>query len=346
VPERFLLDAKYRKLWTAWLLAHEFVHSWNGKYRRPAGLATPDFQQPMRTKLLWVYEGLTEYLGFVLAARSGLYTPALSRENLALVAEWARNQAGRTWRPLADTAVMAPKLYFARPDWASRRRGVDFYDEGALLWLDVDTLIRARTGGKRSLDDFCRAFYGGKDGPPAVKPYRFADVVAALNGVLKYDWKAFLRKRLNATKAQPPLDGLTRAGWELTYAAKAGPLLQARQGEDKAIDLTASIGLLLKDDGKVIDVVPKRAADRAGIGPGMKLLAVNGRRWSAERLRAAVAATAGGKGKLALLLENDEYFQTFPLKYREGAKYPHLKRVSGKADRLAEIFKPRAGKGK
>ena len=140
VPERMFLDDAYRKQWTAWVLAHEYVHSWNGKYRRPDGLATPDYQQPMRTRLLWVYEGLTEYLGFVLAARSGLYTPDLSRENFAVIAEWARRQGGRAWRPLVDTTVSAPFLYGARGDWASRRRGVDFYDECALIWLDADTL--------------------------------------------------------------------------------------------------------------------------------------------------------------------------------------------------------------
>ena len=164
LAERFFLDDKYRKLSSAWVLAHEYVHSWNGKYRRPEGLATADFQQPMRTRLLSVYEGLTEYLGFVLAARSGLYTPELSRDNFALIADWAKHQEGRDWRPLADTAVAAPFLYGARHDWTSRRRGVDFYNEGALIWLDADTLIREKSGGKKSLDDFCQAFYGGADG--------------------------------------------------------------------------------------------------------------------------------------------------------------------------------------
>src|SRR5262249_23026288 len=155
------------------------VHSWNGKYRRPDGLATPDFQRPMKTQLLWVYEGLTQYLGLVLAARSGLFGPELSQENFARIADWARAQRGRTWRPLAHTTVAAPHLYYARDEWASRRRGVDFYDEGALLWLDVDTLIREKSGGKKSLDDFCRAFFGG-DGAPEVKAYTFEDVVKAL----------------------------------------------------------------------------------------------------------------------------------------------------------------------
>jgi predicted metalloprotease with PDZ domain len=344
VPERFLLDDNFRKIWTAWLLSHEFVHSWNGKYRRPEGLATPDFQKPMRTDLLWVYEGLTEYLGFVLAGRSGLYTPELSRANLAQVADWAVNRVGREWRPLEDTAVSAPFLYSARGDWAARRRGTDFYDEGALLWLDADTLIREKTSGKKSLDDFCKTFYGGKGGSPEVKPYTFDDIVRTLNGVVEHDWKGFLEKRLRSTNSEPPLDGLTRAGWKLAYQDKPGNLLEARESEDKIVDLTSSLGLLLKDDGTVADVVPGKAADKAGIGPGMKLLAVNGRRWTTERLRHAVAATRGGKEQLRLLLENEDYFYTFALDYSDGERYPHLERLEGKPDLIADVFRPRVNK--
>jgi predicted metalloprotease with PDZ domain len=343
VPERMLLDDTYRKQATAWLLPHEFVHSWNGKYRRPEGLATDDFQQPMKTRLLWVYEGLTEYLGFVLAARSGLYTPELSRENLAVIADWARNQRGRTWRPLEDTAAAAPHLYSARTDWGSRRRGTDFYDEGALLWLDADTLIREKTGGKKSLDDFCRAFHGGKDGPPEVKPYGFEDIVRTLDGVVAHDWKGFLEKRLIATSAEPPLDGLTRGGWKVVYRDKRGELLKAREGEEKAVDLTAALGLSLKDDGTVVDVVPGKPADKAGVGPGMKVVAVNGRRWSADQLRRAVAETRQGD-KVSLLVENGDYFETRALDYSGGEKYPYLERDAGRPDLLADIFRPRAGK--
>jgi predicted metalloprotease with PDZ domain len=346
VPERFLIDENYRKLGYDSLLSHEFVHSWNGKYRRPEGLATPDFQQPMRTKLLWVYEGLTQYLGFVLAGRSGLFTPELSRENWAVVAEWAKNQKGRTWRPLEDTAIAAPHLYSSRGEWATRRRGVDFYDEGALLWLDADTLIREKTGGKKSLDDFCKAFFGGPSGPPEVKPYAFDDVVKALNDVVEHDWKGFLTQRLTTTAPEPPLDGLTRSGWKLVYKPTAGDLFRATEGEDKEVNLVASIGLLLKEDGKVADVVPGKPADRAGIGPGMKLLAVNGRRWSTERLREAVAATRDGKVKLELLLENADFIHTFALDYSEGEKYPHLERDGKKPDLLSDIVRPKNGKEK
>ena len=231
----------------------------------------------MRTKLLWVYEGLTQYLGFVLTARSGLYASETSQENLALIADWARNQRGRTWRSLEDTAISAPHLYFARSDWASRRRGVDFYDEGALLWLDVDTLIRDKTAGKRSLDDFCRGFFGGKDGAPVVKAYDMREIVDGLNKVMPYDWQAFLERRVSVTESDPPLDGITRGGWKLIYRDKPGDLYKAREADEKSLYLSSSIGLLVNEDGKVIDVIPGKAADKAGIGPGMKIIGVNDR---------------------------------------------------------------------
>jgi predicted metalloprotease with PDZ domain len=344
MPERMMVDDRYRKLAPAWVLPHEFVHSWNGKYRRPEGLATADFQQPMRTRLLWVYEGLTEYLGFVLAARSGLYAPDVSRDNLASVADWAKNQVGRTWRPLEDTAAAAPHLYAARGEWSSRRRGVDFYDEGALIWLDVDTLIREKTGGRKSLDDFCRGFYGGNDGPPEVRPYATEDVTAALNRVVEHDWQGFLEKRLTSTNAEPPLDGITRGGWRLAYAKARTELLKATEEEEKQINLTSSLGLLLKDDGRVIDVVPGKAADKAGLGPHMKVLAVNDHRLTADRLREAVAATREGPTSLRLLAENGDFFRTYTLDYAEGERYPCLERDTAKPDLIGDIFRPKAGK--
>jgi predicted metalloprotease with PDZ domain len=343
LPERFLIDDSYRKLWTAWVAAHEYVHSWNGKYRRPAGLATPDFQKPMKTQLLWVYEGLTEYLGFVLAARSGLYSQEISRDNLANIADWAGNQTGRNWRSLEDTATAAPHLYSARSEWSSRRRGVDFYDEGALLWLDVDTLIREKTGGKKSLDDFCRAFHGGADSGPMVKPYTLQDVIAALNEVLPYDWRSFLEKRVAHAGTEPPLDGITRGGWKLVYTKEPNELTKAVDDEEKSVDLRSSIGLVVRDDGSVVDVVPGKAADKAGVGPGMKVVAVDSRRFSGERLRDAVAA-ANKSGKLRFLLENGEFFQEVTLAYNGGGRFAHLERIEGKPDLLGDIFRAKTGK--
>jgi predicted metalloprotease with PDZ domain len=340
VPERFLIDESYRKTSHQWVLAHEFVHSWNGKYRRPEGLATSDYQKPYRTGLLWVYEGLTQYLGFVLTARSGLYSLDTSRENYALIADWAKSQRGRSWRPLLDTAVAAPHLYYSRSEWGSRRRGVDFYDEGALLWLEVDTLIREKTAGKKSIDDFCQAFFGGKGGAPDVKPYDFQTLVTTLNSVAPYDWQKFLERRVNTADDPAPLEGLTRSGWKLVYLDKASDLHTARESEDKTLNLASTIGISLGEDGKVIDVIPGTVADKAGIGPGMKVLGVNDRRFTAERLREALVATAKGQ-KLRLLTENQEQFRTFTLPYADGDRYPHLQRNDQKADLLADIFRPR-----
>jgi len=344
MPERMMIDDVFRKLAPAWVLPHEYVHSWNGKYRRPEGLATPDFQQPMRTRLLWVYEGLTEYLGFVLAARSGLYSEEISRDNLAIIADWAKNQTGRTWRPLEDTTAAAPHLYSSRGEWSSRRRGVDFYDEGALIWLDADTLIREKSGGTKSLDDFCHAFYGGKDGPPEVRPYTFEDIVMALNGVLEFDWKTFLEKRLTSIDANPPLDGIARGGWKLAYSKDQSELLKASDGLLKQINLMSSVGMMLSEDGKVIDVVPGKSADKAGVGPHMKVLAVNGRRITGERLREALAATGDGKTKLQLLAENGDYFRTYTLDYAEGERYPRLERDEAKPDLIGAILRAKAAK--
>ncbi|HEY8885729.1 MAG TPA: M61 family peptidase, partial [Chloroflexota bacterium] len=195
------------------VVAHEYVHSWNGKYRRPAGLSTPDFQTPMQGDLLWVYEGLTQYLGYVLAVRSGLWTEQYYRERLAQVAAYLDTLPGREWRPLVDTTIAAQLLYAAPNNWAALRRGTDFYDEGWLIWLDADTMIRQLSAGKMSLDDFCRKFHGGTSGSPMVKPYTLDDVVEALNEVAPYDWRTFLTSRVNRIGGHAPLDGLVRGGW-------------------------------------------------------------------------------------------------------------------------------------
>jgi predicted metalloprotease with PDZ domain len=340
-PERMFLDEDLRtNTWLAYLLPHEYVHSWNGKYRRPADMVTRDFQQPQRTRLLWVYEGLTEYLGVVLTARSGLWTPEQTRDHLAVIADQQQNQRGRSWRPLEDTAVAAPFLYGARTDWSSRRRGVDFYDEGTLLWLDVDTLIRHLTHSRKSLDDFCKRFHGGESGPPEVKPYTFDDIVADLNAVAPYDWKALLLRRVAKTADGAPLDGLQRGGWRLAYADTASPYHKGLEGIDKVVSLPASIGLTVTTEGAVVDVIPGKAADRAGVGPGMKLIAVNTRGFTPDLLRESVAATKTPGHRLELLMKNGEFFKTHLLDYQGGAKYARLERDPGQEDILAQILKP------
>jgi predicted metalloprotease with PDZ domain len=339
--ERSLVDETIRTQFIG-VCPHEFVHSWNGKHRRPADMVTEDYQQPERTRLLWVYEGLTQYLGMELTARCGFWTDDETREYLAHVVESQQNQRGRSWRPLEDTAVAAQLLYEARSDWFAWRRSVDFYDEGILIWLEVDTLIRQQTKGERSLDDFCRRFLGGENGPPTVKPYTFEDVVAALNAVAPYDWKELLTRRVTATADQAPLDGLRRSGWRLSYTDKEPEYLRGHETTTKKYDFTASIGLLLGEDGAVADIIPGKAADKARIAPGMKLVAVNGRRWSRDLLKTALKATKKSQGPLELLLENEEFFKTYPLDYHDGLKYPQLEQDKGQKDLLAEILKARA----
>ncbi len=339
--ERSLIDKNARELF-AGLLPHEMVHSWNGKYRRPAGLATPDYQKPMKDNLLWVYEGLTTYLGNILTARCGLWTTNEFHQQLALTAADMQSQAGRKWRPLSDTTDAAQLLYEAPREGAARRRGTDFYPEGLLIWLEADTIIRQQTRGQRSLDDFCSEFYGGESGPPKVVPYTFDDLVAALNQVCSYDWRGFFRKRVYEIEPQAPLGGIENSGWRLAYTNTPSGLLQAAESQYKLTDLRFSLGLTLNQEGAIIDVVPGSAADHAGLGAGLKLLGVNGRRWTAELLRTAVESATTNRAAIALLCENDDYFKTFKLNYHEGEKYPCLERDTTKPDMLADIIRPHA----
>jgi predicted metalloprotease with PDZ domain len=339
-PERTLIDPNLRKL-MAGLLPHEFVHSWNGKYRRPAGLATSDYQQPMKGELLWIYEGLTTYLGEILTARSGLYTPQQFREQLALTASEMSHRAGRIWRPLEDTAVSAQILYEAPPEWTAWRRSADFYPESELIWLEADTIIRKQTNGRRSLDDFCRAFEGPPSGPPEMKPYTLDEVVAALNQVAPYDWRGFFQARVFAVATQAPLGGIEQGGWRLVYNDTPNELLQAGEKFAHGMDLTSSLGMVIRqekkeDEGTIVDVIPGMAAAAAGIAPGMKLVAVNGRKWSPEVLLAALKAHT----PLQLLVENIGYYKTYTLNYADGPRFPHLERVQGRMDLLGEVIKP------
>jgi len=338
--ERGLLDPASRPL-VGGLLSHEFVHSWNGKHRRPAGLATRDFQEPMRGDLLWVYEGLTQYLGQVLAARSGLIGDAGFQEELALQAGEMTAHAGRAWRPLGDTATAAQVLYGARPDGTAWRRSVDFYPEGALLWLEVDVLIRQRSKGARSLDDFASAFFGGASGPPSVRTYQLEDVLAALGAVAPYDWRTFFAERVDRVRAAPPLAGVEAGGWTVDVAAEPGPLAKATAAASGTTNLKGSLGLSLSRENLVVDVVPGSPADRAAVPAGAKLLGVNGRALSKERLEDALAATAKGVPVELLLLDAD-FFISAKLDYRGGPRYPALKRDPARPDLLSAIAAPRA----
>jgi predicted metalloprotease with PDZ domain len=339
-PERMLIDGEVRK-GLASLLPHEMVHSWNGKYRRPADIATPDYHQAMKTELLWVYEGLATYLGDVLTVRSGLWNSTDYLETLALTAAALDHQRGRDWRSLADTAEAAHQLFYARPEGTSWRRSVDFYPEGELIWLEADVIIRGLSHGQRSLDVFCQRFFGGETSPPRVVPYTLNNVIATLNEVAPFDWRGFFQQRVYSVNPRAPLGGIERGGWRLVYRDKPSDVLKNFEASRKSTDLTYSLGLALKEDGGILDIVPGMPADRAGIGPGMKLLAVNNRRWKPELLRTAIKETKDGGAHVELLVENGDVFKTCRLDYRDGERYPYLERDAAKPDTLAEIIKPR-----
>jgi predicted metalloprotease with PDZ domain len=338
VDERALVDDTARKL-SAGLLPHEYVHSWNGKFRRPADLATPDYQQPMQTDLLWVYEGLTNYLGFVLTARSGLLTADQNRDDLAITAASLDHLPGRKWRNLQDTADAAPQLYFAPEAWHSWRRGTDFYNEGTLSWLWVDVLIRQQSKGKKSIDDFCHLFHGGPSTGPALKTYTFEDVVTALNQVVPYDWRGFWTERLTNHGPGAPLGGIDGSGWKLVYDDTPSDMLNSSAGAYHFVPAAFALGLELRDDGGITDTIEGEIAAKAGIGPGMKVVAVNGRRFAPEILRDTIKAAKNGSAPIELLVENSDYYKTYKLDYHGGEMYPHLVRDTAKPDLLSEILK-------
>jgi predicted metalloprotease with PDZ domain len=339
VAERALIDETLGRL-ALGVLPHEYVHSWNGKYRRPTGLATPDFQTPMQGELLWVYEGLTQYYGNVLAARSGLSTPEQYCDTLAHAAASLDHTPGRLWRPLIDTTVAAQLLYPAPPEWSAERRGVDFYNEGWLIWLEADMLIRQLTSTQRSLDDFCRRFHGGQPGPSVVKPYAFADVVATLNEVASYDWQTFFNQRLYTTDFHAPLGGIERSGWRLTYDAEQGQRIKDLEAARKHIEMGYSLGLRLNTDGLITDVVPGIPAAEAKLGPGMTVVAVNGKEFSPDALRDAVSAAKASKESIQLLVNNEGTLVNYPINYHGGERYPHLVRDDTKHDLLSQTIAP------
>jgi predicted metalloprotease with PDZ domain len=338
VGERDLVDETGRKL-SASLLPHEYVHSWNGKYRRPYDLATPDYQQPMQDDLLWVYEGLTNYLGFVLSARSGLLTTEQDRDDLAITAAELDHLPGREWRNLQDTADAAPQLYFAPQSWYSWRRGTDFYSEDTLNWLWVDVIIRQQSKGKKSIDDFCHLFHGAPSTGPALRTYTFDDVVNALNQVVPYDWRSFWTDRLTNHGPRAPLGGIDGGGWKLIYNDTPSEMMSAAGGMFHFVPAGLALGLSVREDGGITDTIETEVAAKAGIGPGMKVVAVNGRRFSPDILRDAIKAAKGSSATIDLLVENTDYYKTYKLDYHEGEMYPHLVRDESKPDLLTEILK-------
>ncbi len=344
VSEKGFADAGHQLL-NADLLPHEFTHSWNGKYRRPAGLYQPQFSTPERGDLLWVYEGMTEYLGYVLAARSGLETPAQFRDMVALEAASMDSTPGRDWRSTEDTAIASSILRDDSPAWANWRRGQDYYWEGLLLWMDTDTLIRKMTDNKKSLDDFERIFLGpaGNTGPLIV-PYTFDELVRDLNEVVPYDWAAFLRDRVDKINPHADLAGIEEGGYKLVYqdkpSATESTLLKVEGARRGGIDCWYSIGLSLGSDGRIGDVRWGGPADQAQLAPGEKIIAVDGQIFSADALRQAIGAAQNSTAPIRLIVQADSYVSTVEIVYHGGERYPELERVAGTPDYLDDITEP------
>ncbi|CAN5844111.1 M61 family metallopeptidase [soil metagenome] len=324
------------------VVPHEYVHSWNGKYRRPADQWTADFNTPVRNSLLWVYEGQTQYWGNVLAARSGLVSKQDALDALAAVAAAYDNRVGRGWRALQDTVndpVISPRSPQA---WTSWQRSEDYYSEGQLIWLDADTLIREQSKGKTSLDDFAKTFFGINDGDwrnPLT--YDFDEVVRTLNAVQPYDWAAFLRTRLDGHGPGAPLEGLKRGGYRLVYADTPTDYAKAEEARRKATDLTYSLGLVAGKDGDLTAVQWEGVAFKAGLAEGVKLVAVNGVAYDGDRLKAALTAAKGGKDPIELIVRSGERYRTVKLDYHDGLRYPRLERMVGTPARLDDILAAR-----
>ena len=324
------------------LLAHEFNHSWNGKYRRGVDLATPNFNTPMGNSLLWVYEGQTQFWGHVMAARSGLWNEEQARDMLAAVA--AAYDKGRpglaSWRSVQDT-TNDPVIALRRPlPYRNYQGSEDYYSAGQLIWLDVDGKLRELSGGRRSVDDFAKAFFGVNPGAWDVDTYTFEDVVKTLNQVQPYDWATYLRERLDGKSSLT--GGLDSHGWKLVYTDKPSGVVKSMERRRHLVDLTYSLGASIETDGNISDVLWDGPAFKAGLSPGMSVVAVNGHDFNGEALKDAITAAAKDKSRpVELLVKNYDEYSTLRIDYHDGLKYPHLQRVDGSPDRLAELWKAR-----
>ncbi|MBS1793524.1 MAG: M61 family metallopeptidase [Acidobacteria bacterium] len=342
VGEKSLSD-EYLLLALGDLLGHEYTHSWNGKYRRPDRLTTPDFEQPMHGDLLWVYEGLTEYLGHVLPARAGLWTDEMFREAIAETVAMMDTQSGRRWRPVVDTARAVQFTYPSPRTWHNARRGVDYYYEGSLIWLEADVLIREKSGGRLSLNDFLRKFHGGPSTGPMVRPYDFDEVVRTLNEVVPYDWRTFFIERVYKVQNNAPMGGITGGGWKLVYTDKSNTQGEIDFTSGSYANLMYSIGIIVNEEGTILDINPEMAAFKAGLGPDMTIRTVNGEDFSLGALRTAVAATKTGTAPIKLTATNGTVENAFTINYRGGERYPHLVRDPSKPDYLSAITQPLVG---
>ncbi len=340
MPEDTLSTESLKRELTG-LLAHEFVHSWCGKFRRPQGLLSADYQKPMDGSLLWVYEGLTTFWGVILPVRCQSQSPEQFRESLAMMAAYYDHQAGKKWRPLADTATAAQLLYIAPAAWSNSRRRVDFYTESIFLWLEVETKLRALSDEKFGMDDFSRVFFGGPSGEVAVKPYQEQELYDTLTGLVSHDWRKLVRSRLDSRGEKQFVEALRSSGWELVYTDAKNSELEDGEKRRKSTNRLYSIGMTFNSSNDIVDLEVDGPAGKAGFCPGMKLMAVNQREFSTKALDHAIVEAQASKKPIELLVKKDGYFRTLSLIWTSGPHVPHLKRVEGQPDRLSGLLKPR-----
>ena len=342
-------ESQKGQLGDADLLSHEFTHSWNGKYRRPYNLYQDDFSKMQQGSLLWVYEGMTQYLGNVLAARSGLKSQAAYREMLALSAAQLDYKSGREWRPTEDTAIAASILRSEGPAWGNWRRGQDYYQEGELFWLDADTKIRELTNDQKSLTDFLHIFLGkGGNTGPLIVTYNRDELVSDLNAVVKYDWASFIHDHIDVVNPHADFDGITRGGYKIVYQDHPSDSLSAlmhsggRRGGGGGPYVWYSLGLQVSADGTIYDVRWGSPADKAKLAPGQKLIAVNGLVFSSDALHQTLVAAQTSKEPIHFLMQSEQYITPVNIDYHDGERYPAMVRVDGTKDYLDEITNPLA----
>jgi predicted metalloprotease with PDZ domain len=323
------------------LLAHEYTHSWNGKFRQPADLWAPNLNEPMRGSLLWLYEGQTQYWGYMLSARSGILSAQQTLDALAITAAYYDNLAGREWRALRDTTNDPVAALRREQPWDSWTRSEDYYSEGQLIWLDVDTLIREMSKGRKSLDDFASAFFGINDGSFVPVTYEFGDVVATLNSVQPYDWETFLQTRLDSHGPNAPLDGIRRGGYELVYTDTPSAYFVDSETSGEKSDFSYSIGIVIAAEGNVTDVFWGSPAFAEGLTIGNYIIAVNGIAYDSDGLKRAISDAQQTGASIDLLIKDDVHYRTASLDYRDGLRYPHLQRVGRGRASLDEILAPR-----
>ncbi|WP_373486745.1 M61 family metallopeptidase [Blastomonas sp.] len=321
------------------LLPHEMVHSWNGKYRRPQGIWAPDFRQSSRDDLLWVYEGQTQFWGYVLGARSGLFTYQDTLDAFANIAASLDRRTGRTWRPMGDTAH-DPIISARRPKaWASWQRSEDYYNEGMLVWLEADQIIRRESGNTKSLQDFARSFFGGREGDWGVVTYELPDVIAALNAVHPYDWQGFIQRHVFEVNSQAPKQGLVMGGYELVYVPEPSAFIKSGEAASGNADLSHSVGLIVEKDGKIAQVMWGSPAFDAGLTNGDTITGVDGADYSHEKIKAVITAATSG-GKLPLLVKRGKRYRETVLSYSGGLRYPALRKTGEGETGLDRLLAP------